>query len=74
MKFLLREPDAANPHVRFDERDVETEHDVPPRHVSTLPRRFPPVLAELHIPGLRIISQIGHAITGVARGYDKGIG
>jgi hypothetical protein len=23
---LLREPDAANPHVRFDERDVETEH------------------------------------------------
>ncbi len=23
---LLREPDAANPHVRFDERGVETEH------------------------------------------------
>ena len=23
---LLREPDAANPHVRFDEREVETEH------------------------------------------------
>jgi hypothetical protein len=23
---LLREPDAANPHVRLDERDVETEH------------------------------------------------
>jgi hypothetical protein len=22
---LLREPDAANPHVRFDGRDVETE-------------------------------------------------
>ena len=22
---LLREPDAANPHVRFDERDVKTE-------------------------------------------------
>jgi hypothetical protein len=22
---LLREPDAANPHVRFDERGVETE-------------------------------------------------
>ncbi len=21
------EPDAANPHVRFDERGVETEHD-----------------------------------------------
>jgi len=21
------EPDAGNPHVRFDERDVETEHD-----------------------------------------------
>ncbi len=25
---LVREPDAANPHVRFDEREVETEHDV----------------------------------------------
>ena len=23
---LLREPDAGNPHVRFDEREVETEH------------------------------------------------
>ncbi len=23
---LLREPGAANPHARFDERDVETEH------------------------------------------------
>ncbi len=23
---LLREPDAANPQVRFDERGVETEH------------------------------------------------
>jgi hypothetical protein len=23
---LLREPDAANPHVRFDERGVKTEH------------------------------------------------
>jgi hypothetical protein len=23
---LLRGPDAANPHVRFDERGVETEH------------------------------------------------
>ena len=23
---LLREPDAANPHVRFDERGVETDH------------------------------------------------
>jgi hypothetical protein len=22
---LLREPDAANPHIRFDERGVETE-------------------------------------------------
>ena len=22
---LVREPDAGNPHVRFDERDVETE-------------------------------------------------
>jgi len=24
---LLRDPDAGDPHVRFDERDVETEHD-----------------------------------------------
>jgi len=24
---LLREPDAGNPHVRFDERDVETEQE-----------------------------------------------
>ncbi len=23
---LVREPDAGNPHVRFDEREVETEH------------------------------------------------
>ena len=22
----VREPDAGNPHVRFDEREVETEH------------------------------------------------
>ncbi len=48
---LLREPDAGNPHVRFDERDVETEHNqVPPRHVSTLPFRIsiamPPDLFE----------------------------
>jgi hypothetical protein len=38
MNFLLREPDAGNLHVRFDERDVETERLAPPRHVSTLPR------------------------------------
>ena len=25
---FLREPDAGNPHVRFDEREVETEHGV----------------------------------------------
>ena len=25
-KNLIREPDAGNPHVRFDERDVETEY------------------------------------------------
>jgi hypothetical protein len=25
---LVREPDAAKPHVRFDEGDVETEHGV----------------------------------------------
>ena len=26
--ILVREPDAATPHVRFDEGDVETEHGV----------------------------------------------
>jgi len=26
MSPLVREPDAGNPHVRVDERDVETEH------------------------------------------------
>ncbi len=38
------EPDAANPHVRFDERDLETDtgytnivDPVTPRQVSTLP-------------------------------------
>ncbi len=25
-QILLRKPDAGDPHVRFDERDVETEH------------------------------------------------
>ena len=25
-EFLVRKPDAGKPHVRFDERDVETEH------------------------------------------------
>jgi hypothetical protein len=24
MKYLVRKPDAGNPHVRFDERDLET--------------------------------------------------
>jgi len=32
---LLREPDAGNPPVRFDERDVETER-LAPRLDSTL--------------------------------------
>ena len=26
MSYLVREPDAGNLHVRFDEREVETEH------------------------------------------------
>ena len=26
VNHLVRKPDAGNPHVRFDERDVETEH------------------------------------------------
>jgi hypothetical protein len=34
---LLQEPDAADPHVRFDERDVEIEPLTPPRRVWTLP-------------------------------------
>ena len=36
---LVREPDAGNPPVRFDERGVETEYGhptMPPRHTSTL--------------------------------------
>jgi hypothetical protein len=37
MRGLVREPDAANPHVRFDEREVETEPPRPPRHFSTPP-------------------------------------
>ena len=32
--FLVREPDAGKPPVRFDERGVETERQ-PPRHSST---------------------------------------
>jgi hypothetical protein len=32
-----REPDAGNPHVRFDERRLETERPAPPRQSSTLP-------------------------------------
>jgi hypothetical protein len=32
------EPDAGNPHVRFDERGWETERSLPsPRSASTLP-------------------------------------
>ena len=41
---LLREPDAGNPPVRFDERDVETEPTPPPRHVSTLPPAGEPLI------------------------------
>src|SRR5260370_24100188 len=33
---LLREPDAANPHVRFDERGVETEAWRSEEHTSEL--------------------------------------
>jgi hypothetical protein len=36
------EPDAGNPHVRFDERGWETERPLlPPRPASTLPRIGP---------------------------------
>ncbi len=55
---LLREPDAGNPHVRFDERDVETEHNqVPPRHVSTLPLRHSSTLGRV-----RTRSSLGEGI------------
>src|SRR5215469_15063546 len=32
---LVRKPDAGDPHVRFDERDLETERSAPPRQIST---------------------------------------
>ena len=38
---LLREPDAGDPHVRFDEREVETERFASPRHLSTPPFSAP---------------------------------
>src|SRR4051812_10927441 len=38
---LLREPDAGDPHVRFDEREVETERLASPRHLSTPPFSSP---------------------------------
>src|SRR6516162_5270976 len=41
---LVGEPDAGNPHVRFDERGAETERwphgPQSPRHSSTLPLRL----------------------------------
>src|SRR5262249_40958355 len=51
---LVREPDAGNLHVRFDERGVETEHDhpmMPPRHTSTL--RFTGMTRSLASRGCR---------------------
>ena len=33
MNFLIREPDAGNLHVRFDERDVKTN---PPQETASL--------------------------------------
>jgi hypothetical protein len=30
MTILVREPDAGKPHVRFDEREVETANTAPP--------------------------------------------
>jgi len=46
---FVREPDAGNPHVRFDERAVETERTTPPRHRST-PQSC---LADRHSSGRR---------------------
>jgi len=34
-RVLVREPDAGDPHVRFDERDVETEHGTASEALAT---------------------------------------
>jgi hypothetical protein len=47
-EVLLRKPDAANPHVRFDEREVETERFPSPRHLSTLPIAFTNAMSRCH--------------------------
>gem|GEM_PF-5427899 len=40
MKHLVRKPAAGNPHIRFDERDLETGPQVLPRQISTLQLRL----------------------------------
>ena len=37
---LVREPDAGNPPVRFDEREVETEHGYLDTQGETLTRNY----------------------------------
>ena len=53
MSFLVREPDAGDPPVRFDERGVETEHGWilwhrqpkgPATRMANLPHRATPRL------------------------------
>ena len=67
-EVLLREPDAGNPHVRFDKRDVETERLSPPRHFSTRPRPIPIALASVALaplarrPGRRESTAMGARI------------
>jgi hypothetical protein len=56
---LLREPDAGNLHVRFDEREVETERLTLPRHLSTLPFGRPARKAEGNAKGTGTSASVG---------------
>ena len=40
-RALVREPYAGNPHVRFDERDVETEPSATATHLDSTHSRDP---------------------------------
>ncbi len=68
--FLVREPDAGNPPVRFDERGVETEPRSP-RHSSTLlppDTRCQPILPSLpnYCPHALVGSRWAHLLAGLA--------
>ncbi len=58
MPGLVREPDAGNPPVRFDERGVETERQ-PPRHSSTLLPPFSPNILDQSIQQLLLELPVG---------------